>query len=298
MGARPLHGEPLRGHLRDSPPRGYTTILKLLQIMADKGLVKRDERRQAHVYRAVPSPAQTHRNYVGYVLLAHVRRYDVLINIIQTTMETLFSVNPAIWWISLQTGRIGDSSGPVGPDCEAGDCDGDGDVDCDDWACFELVWTDAAPGPQLPACHLAGIPDFSGPGARMHAAPNPMDANHSTTIAYSARTSGPVTVAVCDVGGRRVRTLTGGVQEPGDYSIRRDGRGENGAVVPSGVYWVRVDGRGRRPRGGKTRGPLAAAGYMYGIFRGLRRQPAEDEMPARIRLGRHMRCRAHAHNRS
>lgn len=32
--------------------------------------------------------------------LAHVRRYDVLINIMQTAMETLFFFNPAIWWIS------------------------------------------------------------------------------------------------------------------------------------------------------------------------------------------------------
>jgi predicted transcriptional regulator len=33
-------------------PTGYTTTLKLLQIMADKGLVRRDERQRAHVYEA------------------------------------------------------------------------------------------------------------------------------------------------------------------------------------------------------------------------------------------------------
>ncbi|MBK8241408.1 MAG: BlaI/MecI/CopY family transcriptional regulator [Deltaproteobacteria bacterium] len=31
---------------------GYTTVLKLLQIMATKGLVLRDERERTHVYRA------------------------------------------------------------------------------------------------------------------------------------------------------------------------------------------------------------------------------------------------------
>lgn len=31
---------------------GYTTFLKLLQIMFDKGLVQRDESERAHVYRA------------------------------------------------------------------------------------------------------------------------------------------------------------------------------------------------------------------------------------------------------
>ena len=54
--------------LSDRPPRGYTTILKLLQIMAEKGLVKRVERRRAHVYRAVPSATEVHRNYVRHLL--------------------------------------------------------------------------------------------------------------------------------------------------------------------------------------------------------------------------------------
>ncbi len=34
--------------------------------------------------------------------LAHVRRYDILVNIIQTAVETLFFFNPAIWWLSRQ----------------------------------------------------------------------------------------------------------------------------------------------------------------------------------------------------
>jgi BlaI family transcriptional regulator, penicillinase repressor len=40
-------------------PAQYTTVLKLLQIMADKGLVHRDEKERAHVYRAAFSPEQT-----------------------------------------------------------------------------------------------------------------------------------------------------------------------------------------------------------------------------------------------
>ena len=34
--------------------------------------------------------------------LAHIRRYDILINIAQTAMEALFFFNPAIWWLSRQ----------------------------------------------------------------------------------------------------------------------------------------------------------------------------------------------------
>jgi predicted transcriptional regulator len=36
--------------LRDSQDSGYTTVLKLLQIMTDKGLVVRDASQRAHVY--------------------------------------------------------------------------------------------------------------------------------------------------------------------------------------------------------------------------------------------------------
>src|ERR1700729_2850198 len=37
----------------------YTGVLKLLQIMTEKGLVERDERERAHVYRAAVSQADT-----------------------------------------------------------------------------------------------------------------------------------------------------------------------------------------------------------------------------------------------
>jgi BlaI family transcriptional regulator, penicillinase repressor len=37
----------------------YTGVLKLLQIMAEKGLVERDERERAHLYRAAVSQADT-----------------------------------------------------------------------------------------------------------------------------------------------------------------------------------------------------------------------------------------------
>jgi predicted transcriptional regulator len=39
----------------------YTTVLKLLQNMADKGLVRRDERERTHVYEAAISQQKTQR---------------------------------------------------------------------------------------------------------------------------------------------------------------------------------------------------------------------------------------------
>jgi len=38
--------------LNEERPSGYTTVLKMLQIMTAKGLVVRDEANRAHVYRA------------------------------------------------------------------------------------------------------------------------------------------------------------------------------------------------------------------------------------------------------
>jgi predicted transcriptional regulator len=45
-------------------PTGYTTVLKLLQIMTDKGLVSRDENARAHVYSARLPQSQTQRQLV------------------------------------------------------------------------------------------------------------------------------------------------------------------------------------------------------------------------------------------
>ena len=40
----------------------YTTVLKLLQNMTDKGLVRRDERERTHVYEAVITEQKTQRD--------------------------------------------------------------------------------------------------------------------------------------------------------------------------------------------------------------------------------------------
>jgi len=47
---------------------GYTTTLKLLQIMSEKGLAERDESRRAHVYRAAVAEEPTQRRLVRDLL--------------------------------------------------------------------------------------------------------------------------------------------------------------------------------------------------------------------------------------
>lgn len=47
------------------PGSGYTTVLKMLQIMTDKGLVVRDESERAHVYTARHSEQRTQRQLLA-----------------------------------------------------------------------------------------------------------------------------------------------------------------------------------------------------------------------------------------
>lgn len=49
-------------------PAQYSTVLKFLQIMAAKGLVKRDEANRAHVYEAARTREWTQRQLAGDLL--------------------------------------------------------------------------------------------------------------------------------------------------------------------------------------------------------------------------------------
>jgi predicted transcriptional regulator len=52
----------------ECPGSGYTTILKTLQIMTDKGLVVRDESERAHLYRPAMERHLTQNQLVGDLL--------------------------------------------------------------------------------------------------------------------------------------------------------------------------------------------------------------------------------------
>jgi BlaI family penicillinase repressor len=49
-------------------PAQYSTVLKFMQIMAEKGLVRRDETERAHVYEAARSRERTQRQLAGDLL--------------------------------------------------------------------------------------------------------------------------------------------------------------------------------------------------------------------------------------
>lgn len=60
---RTVHAE-----LNRAQQTGYTTVLKLLQIMTGKGLVKRDESERSHVYEPVLPEQAVQRQLVGHLL--------------------------------------------------------------------------------------------------------------------------------------------------------------------------------------------------------------------------------------
>ncbi len=54
--------------LNQNKPTGYTTVLKLMQIMAEKNLVRRNEEQRAHVYEAALPRDATQQQLVGDLL--------------------------------------------------------------------------------------------------------------------------------------------------------------------------------------------------------------------------------------
>jgi len=54
--------------LEEERPIGYTTVLKMLQIMRDKGLARCDARREPHVYRHRHQPRTILRQLAGDLL--------------------------------------------------------------------------------------------------------------------------------------------------------------------------------------------------------------------------------------
>jgi predicted transcriptional regulator len=51
--------------LSDTQETGYTTVLKLMQIMAEKGIVTRDESRKTHVYAAAIREEDVQGRFLG-----------------------------------------------------------------------------------------------------------------------------------------------------------------------------------------------------------------------------------------
>ncbi|MEZ4655350.1 MAG: FlgD immunoglobulin-like domain containing protein, partial [Candidatus Eisenbacteria bacterium] len=84
----------------------------------------------------------------------------------------------------------------------------------------------------------------SGTTRLLPAQPNPFSPR--TRLRYELAATGPATLSVFDVGGRRVRVLTSGVQQAGPHEVVWDGTDDRGTVLPAGVYWSQLEATGYR----------------------------------------------------
>lgn len=67
-------------------PMGYTTVLKLMQIMHEKNLVERDDSSKAHIYRAKQPQDETQKNLVSDLLEKAFR--GSALRLVQHILET------------------------------------------------------------------------------------------------------------------------------------------------------------------------------------------------------------------
>ncbi len=72
--------------LNAAKPTTYTTVLKFLQIMDEKGLVERDKQAKAHVYRAKQPQGETQKNLVADLLEKAFR--GSALKLVQHVLET------------------------------------------------------------------------------------------------------------------------------------------------------------------------------------------------------------------
>ena len=69
-----------------SKPTTYTTVLKTMQIMFEKGLVERDDSNRAHVFKAGQPQAETQKNLVSDLLEKAFR--GSALKLVQHVLET------------------------------------------------------------------------------------------------------------------------------------------------------------------------------------------------------------------
>ncbi len=69
--------------------------------------------------------------------------------------------------------------------------------------------------------------------------PNPF--NPTTTIKFSLKESGNVTLRIYSIDGRLVKTLVNNMMPSGEFSVRWDGKDDNNIPVPSGNYLYKIE---------------------------------------------------------
>jgi len=77
-----------------------------------------------------------------------------------------------------------------------------------------------------------------------HLKANPNPLMHSALINYTIPAKGEVSLTIYDLTGRLVRTLVRGMQNPGDYKVRWDGKDDKGKELGNGIYFYKLTTQG------------------------------------------------------
>jgi len=152
---------------------------------------------------------------------------------------------PAIYWASADSGLVGywrlnEAMGQVAGDLTPNANDGRlGSTVGDD--AQDPLWVAVQDFP-------TAAPGTDGPDAELRLSlrgnvPNPF--RSSTRIGFDVPGAAPVTLAIYDITGRRVRTLLDGPVRAGSHVVAWDGRDAGGRPVASGVYVCRIRSEGR-----------------------------------------------------
>ncbi len=114
----------------------------------------------------------------------------------------------------------------------------------DPWDNYYVVTTvDHAGNESAPAAPAAmsGVDDSVTPSAFRLGANEPNPFNAGTMIRWDVPIGGaPVSLAIYDLRGARVRTLVDGAQPAGRHSLHWDGRDDRGRTLATGVYFCRL----------------------------------------------------------
>jgi hypothetical protein len=87
---------------------------------------------------------------------------------------------------------------------------------------------------------ISGVGDAALPQAFALRGNSPNPFSGSTRIIYDVPRPGPVSLAVFDVAGRRVRSLVGQVVLAGRHQVVWDAHDDGGRPVPAGLYYLRM----------------------------------------------------------
>jgi hypothetical protein len=91
----------------------------------------------------------------------------------------------------------------------------------------------------------AGVDPGRASRVLMLAPPAPDPAAGPVTLRFVLPSAGPVSLALFDAAGRRIRALASGTLGAGDYTLAWDRRDDAGRLVPAGLAFLRLEFAGR-----------------------------------------------------